>query len=216
MASANIQKIKEWGLVAAVIIMSIAANLPSVILPWGVDRKYLLVGLVMLVAISLVRYLQFALVLAVVILAIGANLPVELSEELNINPMVMLIGLIAMVVVSFINYRLKLPKGAKPLVKVDNANAARALCNAAVRGRTPMVYTLLSVGMDVNARDSQGNTPLMLAAANGHTETVKLLLTNGADMHTKNRVGHTALAAAVQGGFQQTAAVLQKAGAKAA
>lgn len=214
MASVKTQKAKEWGLVGAVVIMSTAANLPDVILPWGIDKKYLLIGLIALVAVSLVRYLQFALVLTVVILAIGANLPVELSKELGVDPIVMLIGLIAMVVVSFVNYRLKLPKGAKPIVKVDNENAARALCNAAVKGRTPMVYTLLSVGMNVNARDSQGNTPLMLAAANGHTETVKLLLTNGAEMNTKNRTGQTALTVALLSGHQQTVAALSKAGAK--
>jgi hypothetical protein len=126
----------------------------------------------------------------------------------------MFIGLVMMVAASFVNYLLKLPKGVKPIVRINNENGARALCNAAIKGRASLVYTLLSVGMDVNSKDSNGNVPLILAAANGHADTVKLLLDHGADVNVKGSEGKNALMRAAEAGYSQTALLLRHAGAK--
>jgi hypothetical protein len=209
-------KKQEWSLVIMVTLMSVAANLPERLpLPWGIDRRYLLGALAVLVIAALVRYLQYTYVLVVVILAIGANLPTDIANELGIRPDLMFVGLIAMVGVSFANYILKLPKGAKPIMRLSNENGARALCNAAMRGRNSLIYSLLSVGMDPNVPDSYGNVALVLAASFGHADTVKLLLDNGANVNLQDKLGRTALAAATEGGYSQTALVLKHAGAKA-
>jgi len=39
---------------------------------------------------------------------------------------------------------------------------------------------MLSRGLDINARDSEGNTPLALAVAGGEAEAVEYLLNRGA------------------------------------
>jgi hypothetical protein len=149
----------------------------------------------------------------VAILTIGANLPQAWAQDFGIRQDVMFFALAAMVALSFLNYVLKLPKGAKPMLRLQNENGARALCNAAVKGRAPMVYTLISAGMDVNARDSQGNTPLILAASQGHSDAVKLLLDNGADVNAKGAGGRSALSWALDGRYSQTAMLLRHAGA---
>lgn len=56
-----------------------------------------------------------------------------------------------------------------------------------------IVSLLLEKGADVNSKDYQGNTPLILAASGGHTELVQLLLEEGADIQAKNNLGWTAL-----------------------
>jgi len=40
---------------------------------------------------------------------------------------------------------------------------------------------MLSRGFDINAKDSRGNTPLMIAASSGKMEAVNYLLDKGAD-----------------------------------
>ena len=56
---------------------------------------------------------------------------------------------------------------------------------------------LVYLGADVNAKDENGNTPLIQATYNGHLEVVKCLVQNGADMDVKNKRGRTALMMAV-------------------
>jgi ankyrin repeat protein len=58
------------------------------------------------------------------------------------------------------------------------------LLEAAEAGDTARVEQLLEQGADVNAKDKDGYTALMLAAFSGHTETVKTLLDAGAARKT--------------------------------
>ena len=53
--------------------------------------------------------------------------------------------------------------------------------------------TLIASPADANARDEQGDVPLLYAAAVGSLETMKLLLDKGADVNAQNGFGTTAL-----------------------
>ena len=55
------------------------------------------------------------------------------------------------------------------------------------------INTILSSGYDVNRRDVNGQTALMVATFRCHVETVKLLLHRGADVNVRDRLGATAL-----------------------
>ncbi|MBV9849495.1 MAG: ankyrin repeat domain-containing protein [Armatimonadetes bacterium] len=57
---------------------------------------------------------------------------------------------------------------------------------------------LLPTKPDVNARNSSGQTPLMIALQQGYTEAAALLMTYGADARTRSRYGETALWIALQ------------------
>jgi hypothetical protein len=63
---------------------------------------------------------------------------------------------------------------------------------AAKKGDTAQVEALLKAGADLEARDKNGRTALMLAAQYGHTETVRLLLAKGADAGARDQRGWTA------------------------
>ena len=69
----------------------------------------------------------------------------------------------------------------------------RALVDAVSRGNREKIELLIAQGADVNARDSNGNTPLMLAARSGHSEIVQFLIARGADVHLKDNLGNTSL-----------------------
>ena len=51
--------------------------------------------------------------------------------------------------------------------------------------------------MRLDARDGEGNTPLMRAALDGQTKQVEALLRNGADVNAQNHAGRTALMFAI-------------------
>jgi ankyrin repeat protein len=56
---------------------------------------------------------------------------------------------------------------------------------------TAAVKELLDLGVDVNMRGKDNNTPIMEAAFSGRLETVKLLLDHGADLSAKKNDGET-------------------------
>ncbi len=75
------------------------------------------------------------------------------------------------------------------------------------------VRQVLEQGIDVNATDEKGNTPLMLASYNGHTEVVRHLLEHEARIGVRNGEGRTALMFAATGSFPETVEALLEEGA---
>jgi len=92
----------------------------------------------------------------------------------------------------------------------QQASLDSRLIEAANRGDTKAVQTLLASGANVNAKDAQGYDALCLAAKGGHTETVRTLLSVGADVHATN---DSALCSAANRGRTETVKVLLAAGA---
>lgn len=67
------------------------------------------------------------------------------------------------------------------------------LLDAVPSGNVEEVKKLLNKGADVNTRDENGITALMLASADGYKDIVDLLITKGADIDAVNMNGETAL-----------------------
>jgi ankyrin repeat protein len=78
------------------------------------------------------------------------------------------------------------PMAAELVMAIRNANAE-------------VVRKLLDNGVDVNARDAEGNTPLILASFYASPECVDLLIGKGADVNAANKAGTTALIRAATG-----------------
>lgn len=77
----------------------------------------------------------------------------------------------------------------------------------------PWLGLMLKYGANVNLRDREGNTALMLATIARWTEGVNVLLRVKAQPDVQNRLGETALLKAVQVRDQQLVEMLLKAGA---
>ena len=54
-----------------------------------------------------------------------------------------------------------------------------------------IVKTLIKIGADIEAKNSEGNTPLHFAAQSGNTEVIMALLAAGADINATNQDGLT-------------------------
>ena len=94
----------------------------------------------------------------------------------------------------------------------NNAQVA-ALFRATREGNTDMVRSLLSApGVDVNATDEKGSTPLIEAARYGHDNICRMLIAAGANLKAKDRDGKTALQLAIQGNHDEVVRVLKQAG----
>jgi ankyrin repeat protein len=108
---------------------------------------------------------------------------------------------------------LLLDRGADP-----NADWGKhvAVMDAARISDPNMVRTLIRHGADVNVRDDQGLTPVMLAAARGNDGTLKALIAARGKVNPTTDEGETALMFAAQEGHTNAANVLLSAGANVA
>ncbi|GAB5578878.1 fibronectin type 3 and ankyrin repeat domains protein 1 isoform X1 [Prionailurus iriomotensis] len=75
-------------------------------------------------------------------------------------------------------------------IKVDAADTGSGwtplMRVSAVSGNQRVASLLIEAGADVNMKDKDGKTPLMVAVLNNHEELVQLLLDKGADASVKN------------------------------
>ncbi|CAG0904062.1 unnamed protein product, partial [Cyprideis torosa] len=94
----------------------------------------------------------------------------------------------------------------------DNITGWTALALAAVKGHTHVMEILLAAGAEVDARDSDGGTPLQRACREGSQEGVRLLIDHGADWTLANDFV-TPLHFAADGGHTSSVACLLEMGA---
>ena len=71
-----------------------------------------------------------------------------------------------------------------------NLGAELPLAQAAAKGQTGVIQTLLAAGAKANMRDSDGHPALVHAAWMGRQELVKLLLQKGANPNKGNQYGN--------------------------
>lgn len=70
------------------------------------------------------------------------------------------------------------------------------------------VVTFVETGVDINAPDRHGSSPLILAAYYGNAPIVKYLCERGADVNRQNRDGWTALLYAAYYGHEDIVKIL--------
>jgi hypothetical protein len=73
------------------------------------------------------------------------------------------------------------------------ADVGSDLVLASYEGDIDKVRALLAAGADVNAKDKDGNTPLLEATLNFHGDIVDMLLSSGANVNAKGEDGDTVL-----------------------
>ncbi|KAL5594045.1 hypothetical protein BROUX41_001097 [Berkeleyomyces rouxiae] len=109
-----------------------------------------------------------------------------------------------------------------PTSPVDQELELEDTSKERMKQRIETTRNLLGVGVDVNAYDHLGNTPLMAFVANSLESSadraspralIKLLVDGGADVHARNRKGETALHVAVRRGNKLAMRALVEAGA---
>lgn len=119
------------------------------------------------------------------------------------------------------------PGGDAEIVRLLLAAGADVHQTFPVNGRTPLheaaryhgednaeiLRLLLEAGADMEARDKEGNTPLMLAVRYRNYPAAKYLLEHGADMTVTDEYGTTLLMKAVLGGSLPITGLLLDAGA---
>ena len=97
---------------------------------------------------------------------------------------------------------------------LDPAHVAE-IHDAARKGNVEKIQSLININAGlVNAKDSQGNTPLIWAAETGHKDVAELLLTNNADVNAKDSKGWSPLIWAAANGHAAVVQVLLDSGAE--
>ena len=78
-----------------------------------------------------------------------------------------------------------------------------SLINAVRGGDIEMVNDLLMAGANVNSKDFEDNSALIVASQEGYIDIVNLLIEYGAEINAPNIIGNTALIEATRGGHDQ-------------
>ena len=99
------------------------------------------------------------------------------------------------------------------LNNMTNFRQNKLLLEAAYQGRCACLKILIEEGADVNTKDEDQDTPLILAACNGFDKVVALLIEKGADVNAINSFGSSALMYACDGNFDEVVRLLLAAGA---
>ncbi|RLN73682.1 hypothetical protein BBJ28_00011139 [Nothophytophthora sp. Chile5] len=102
--------------------------------------------------------------------------------------------------------------GALEAMTNRNALHLLAVSTESYRFRAEMLEFLLhcDAALDVNAADSNGDTPLLLFATHGHLEFMQKLLKHGADLHQTNNKGQNVLHRACEEDHVEICALLQQ------
>ncbi|KAL2635563.1 hypothetical protein R1flu_007042 [Riccia fluitans] len=82
------------------------------------------------------------------------------------------------------------------------------LLHAASKGKDDVIKWLLREGVNVDVRDDNGNTALLIASEEGHTSSMRLLLENGANLSILNYAGFSCAHEAARKGSSDLLKVL--------
>lgn len=80
--------------------------------------------------------------------------------------------------------------------------------NAIIKNRTHMMGSLIRAGVNVDLKNIEGMTPLMVAAEMGNEQAVRVLLKFKADPAETNELGETAYDIAIRCGHRNVAELL--------
>ncbi len=97
----------------------------------------------------------------------------------------------------------------RALLPSEKKRCGEALRAAAANNREPAVKVLLDGGCDVNAKDKDGYSPLMMAAAKGHDDVVRLLLLRKANVDLVTWNEKTAAMIATENRHKETARLIE-------
>jgi ankyrin repeat protein len=82
------------------------------------------------------------------------------------------------------------------------------------KGDVKVVNLFFEAGIDINCKNTDGATPLIVASEEGKNHIIKLLLSKGADVNAQDIGGWTALIMAANGGYVDTVQILIKHGSE--
>jgi ankyrin repeat protein len=85
----------------------------------------------------------------------------------------------------------------------DENGVNQKLIDAAEEGDTYEALEAIGEGADIDCRDENQSTPLIIASRSGHLDIVKLLLRHQARVNAENRDGETALMLASREGYSK-------------
>ncbi len=97
----------------------------------------------------------------------------------------------------------------KELGQLGIEYSKEAFTKQAAEGDTIAVQLFIAAGMDPDAYNKEGQTPLTTAAGNEHAETVQALLAGKADINKKVSGGNTALMSAATGPYRHAPSVVK-------
>ena len=95
----------------------------------------------------------------------------------------------------------------------ESTKPLMSIWKGAAKGNIQVVTQHLNAGVDVNAQNTDGETPLLEATYGGHKNIVELLISKGADVNMKDDLGFTPVQWAAREGHKEIVELLISKGA---
>ncbi len=89
----------------------------------------------------------------------------------------------------------------------------KSFLNEIIVGNTEIIELFIKAGIDINAKNENGDTALMIALLRDNLEIARMLTEQGADVNAQDKDGYTALMFASFNGYHDIAKILIKKGA---
>ena len=174
-------KTNEMIMLILVILSSIAANLPDSLVGQYLNKDILLSVLATIIVVALFHYLRWMLFLIVTILALGANMPEQLASVVNVDPMVMIATLVALVFISLLNHIFKLLPTEANSKRTDSSQSRKAVLESIKSGNLNKLKHLLNMQVEIDFFQD-GTSPAHIVAEQGNNEMMQVLLEYGVNL----------------------------------
>ena len=151
---------------------------------------------------------EVIMLVIILLLSVTANLPEQLASVVNVDPIIIVGTLVALVFISLLNHVFKLLPIEAVAKRTDSSQSRIAILEAVKAGNLSKLKHLLTMNVEVDFLQD-GTSPAHIVAEQGNNELMQALINYGVNLNVINKDGLTPMEIAMAFGFKHTVEMLK-------